>query len=95
MTLIADNRGGDLNIFQVIQLKVSSAGIFKATIHDKLLDEFKTFPDESLDLWMIITRLLKEHIAYIGADLVRLWIDIPLVLPLPNAFLILEKAYSI
>ena len=83
VTLIADHRGGDLNIFHVIQLKVSSAGIFRVRIHDKLLDELQTFPDEGLELWMIITRLLKEHITYIGADLIRLWIDIPIVLSPP------------
>jgi len=93
VTLIADHRGGDLNIFQVIQLKVSSAGIFRVRIHDKLLDELQTFPDEGLDLWMIITRLLKEHITYIGEDLIRLWIDIPIVLPPPNTVLILEQTH--
>jgi hypothetical protein len=86
VTLIADHRGGDLNIFQVIQLKVSSAGIFRVRIYDRLLDEFQTFPDEGLELWMIITRLLKEHITYIGPDLIRLWIDMPTVLPLPNHY---------
>jgi hypothetical protein len=35
-------------------------------------------------LWMIITRLLKEHITYIGPDLMRLWIDMPTVLPFPK-----------
>ena len=79
VSLIADFRGGDLNIFQVIQLKVSSEGIFRVRIHDKLLDEIHTFPDEGLDLWMIITRLLKEHITYVGVELVRLWLEIPIV----------------
>lgn len=86
VTLIADHRGGDLNIFQVIQLKVSSAGIFRVRIYDRLLDELQTFPDEGLELWMIITRLLKEHITYIGPDLVRLWINIPTVLTLPKHY---------
>jgi hypothetical protein len=86
VTLIADHRGGDLNIFQVIQLKVSSAGIFKVRIYDRILDELQTFPEEGMELWMIITRLLKEHITYFGPDLIRLWIDIPTVLPLPKHY---------
>jgi hypothetical protein len=79
VSLIADHRGGDLNIFNTILKKISSIGIWRVRVQNRFCREYKYFPEPALDLWMILTRLLKEHITFVGEDQIFVWLDIPLV----------------
>jgi hypothetical protein len=77
--LIADHRGGELSIFQVVKLKCRTPALLHYELCSKITDEIKVFPDEGLELWMIITRLLKENIINLAHDRLYVWLQIPQV----------------
>jgi len=82
VNLIADHRGGDLNTFQVVKLKCRTPALFRYELCTKIIDELIVFPVEGLELWITITRLLKENIVNLAQDHLNVWIKIPQVLPL-------------
>jgi hypothetical protein len=81
VTLIADHRGGHLDIFQVIKLKCRTPRLFQYEIISKVKDELRILPADGLELWMIITRLLKENIVNLAHDRLKIWLIIPQVVP--------------
>jgi hypothetical protein len=82
VNLIADHRGGDLNTFQVVKLRCRTPALFQYELCTKITDELKVFPAEGLELWMTITRLVKENIVNLAQDRLNVWLQIPQVLPL-------------
>ena len=79
VNLIADHRGGELSIFQVVKSKCRTPALFHYELCNKITDEIKVFPAEGLDLWMTITRLLKENIINLAHDRLYVWLQIPQV----------------
>jgi hypothetical protein len=85
VTLIADHRGGHLDIYQVVKLKCRTPRLFQYEIISKVEDELRILPADGLELWMIITRLLKENIVNLAQDRLKIWLIIPQVSPFPLA----------
>lgn len=81
VNLIADHRGGQLSIFQVVKPKCRTPALLHYSLCTKITDEIKVFPAEGLDLWMTITRLVKENIVNLAQDRLNVWLEIPQVLP--------------
>ena len=79
VNLIADHRGGEVSIFQVVKLKCRTPALLHYELCNKITDEIKVFPAEGLDLWMTITRLLKENIINLAHDRLYVWLQIPQV----------------
>lgn len=82
VNLIADHRGGLLDTFQIVKLRCRTPALFQYELCTKVTDEIKVFPAEGLDLWMTITRLVKEHIVALAQDRLNVWVQIPQVSPL-------------
>ena len=81
VSLIADYHGGYVNVARVIKRKIPSGIIFAHRFMSIFNEEMKKKPEEALDLWLIITRLLKENLITIAQDHLDLWTSVPLVSP--------------
>ena len=79
VNLIADHRGGELSIINIVKLKCPSPAFLQYEVCRKITDELHVFPAEALDLWMTITRLVKEHIIELAQDRMNIWLHIPMV----------------
>jgi hypothetical protein len=82
VSLIADHRGGELNTFQIVKSKCRTPALLHYELCTKIADEIKVFPAEGLELWMVITRLVKENIVNLAQDRLYVWLQIPQVFPL-------------
>lgn len=80
VTLIADYRGGHLSVFQIIKKKCRTPALLQYELCTKLREEMRVFPVEALDLWMTITRLVKENIINLAQDRLKVWLRISQVL---------------
>jgi hypothetical protein len=85
VSLIADYRGGCADVTEVIQEKIPSGTIFRSDFMPVFMEEMKKKTAEALQLWLIITRLLKGTILTIAEDHIDVWTSIPKVPP-PSCF---------
>ena len=92
--LIADQCGGDLGIFQIIKARYRTPSIFKWSLAVKIEQEYGKSPAEALELWLIITRLLKQNIFSLAQDLLVNWLQIAQVLP-PSPGLVLILGFVV
>lgn len=81
VTLIADHHGGNLDIYHIVKQKCPTPGRLQYELALKISDEMRVFPADALDLWMTITRLVKERIIDIAQDRLKYWLIIPQVRP--------------
>lgn len=79
VTLIADHRGGHLDILQVIKHKCRTPALFHYELYSRVEDELRILPADGLELWMIITRLLKENIVNLAQERLDIWLLVPQV----------------
>jgi len=79
VTLIADHRGGDLDIFQVVKHICRNPTLFYYELFSRVEDELRILPADGLELWMIVTRLMKENIVNLAEDRLEMWLSIPMV----------------
>jgi hypothetical protein len=77
--LVADHQGGDPHIARLIKSKYSGGGTFKEAIIDRTLGVYEKSPADGLELWIVITRLLKERILKVAGPDLKLWLQIPQV----------------
>jgi len=85
VSLIADYHGGCADVTRVIKHKIPSGSIFKSRFMPIFMEEMKKKAEEALDLWLIITRLLKGTLITIAQNNLDTWTSIPLVPP-PSCF---------
>ena len=74
VTLIADHCGGHLSVFQIVKKKCRTPALLQYGLCTKLKEEMRVFPVEALDLWMTITRLVKENIINLAQDRLKVWL---------------------
>lgn len=79
ITLIADHRGGHLDIFQVVKYKCRTPALFHYELFSRVEDELRVLPADGLELWMIITRLVKDNIINLAQDRLSIWLIVPQV----------------
>jgi hypothetical protein len=79
--LIADHRGGLPSIVEVVKQKYRTPAMYYCRLGLKIVDELTAFPEEALDLWLTITRLVKDGIVNLTGDNFYCWLQIPKVLP--------------
>lgn len=84
VSLIADHRGGDPKIFQVVKTKCRTPALLQYELCTKITLEIKILPADGLDLWMTITRLVKQNIVDLAQDCLQAWLQIPQVTPTPD-----------
>jgi hypothetical protein len=76
---VADHHGGQYDLFQWIEFKFQGVGVFKDCIGRQVLCEYEKSPSDALELWIIITRLLKDHILKMAGPDLKFWLRIPQV----------------
>jgi hypothetical protein len=79
VNLIADHRGGQLSVFQVVKLKYRLPELLQYELCPKIRDEIRVFPIDGLAFWLTITRLVKENIVSLAQDRLKIWLQIPQV----------------
>lgn len=79
VNLIADHRGGQLSIFQVVKLKYRLPQLLQYELFPKIREEIRVFPIDGLSFWLTITRLVKENIVSLVQDRLKIWLQIPQV----------------
>ena len=77
--MIANCRGGQPSIFQAVKQKCRTPALLQYQLCKIIKDETTVSPTEGLDLWMTITRLVKENIVEWAQDRLYYWIEIPRV----------------
>jgi hypothetical protein len=77
--LIADHHGGSHEISELMKFKFWGVDVFKDTVCEKIVQEYKTSPTDALEMWIIITRLLKGHILEVAGSDLKFWLQIPQV----------------
>jgi len=77
LALIGDYRGGQPEILNLLKPKLVS-GQFDKDLCDKLKQELSDVKsiESAVELWIIITRLLRENLLDLGEDELKAWIQI-------------------
>jgi hypothetical protein len=76
---IADHRGGELYIYQMVKCKYPLPNMFQRHLVSKLENEIGSSPAEGAELYTTITRLLKHNVNDLAQDKLKYWLRIPQV----------------
>jgi len=79
--LIADHHGGNPDIYDIVKQKCPSTARLQYELVQKIKDEVRVLPIDGLELWLMITRLCKEHIIDLAQERLQIWLKIPHVRP--------------
>jgi hypothetical protein len=74
LSFIADYRGGQPTIFEVIKPQLQYSKF--EDLCDRIKKEISESSDDGVELWMAITRLLRQNLIDLGNDELKAWLEI-------------------
>jgi hypothetical protein len=77
--MIADHHGGEIEIYHIVKSKCPTPGRLRYELAQKINEEMRVLPHDALNLWITITRLLKQRIIDLAQDRLKYWLMIPQV----------------
>jgi hypothetical protein len=77
--IIADHHGGEAEIYHIVKKKCPTPGRLHYELAQKINEEMRVLPQDALNLWLTITRLVKERMIDIAQDRMKYWLKIPQV----------------